>query len=37
VLKTHFDPNNIMNPGGTLGLDLSDEQRSKNWSKNLEV
>jgi alkyldihydroxyacetonephosphate synthase len=37
VLKTHFDPNNIMNPGGTLGLDLSDEQRSKKWSKNLEV
>jgi alkyldihydroxyacetonephosphate synthase len=22
VLKNHFDPNNIMNPGGTLGLDL---------------
>ncbi len=22
ALKTHFDPNNIMNPGGTLGLDL---------------
>ncbi len=21
-LKRHFDPNNIMNPGGTLGLDL---------------
>lgn len=21
TLKTHFDPNNIMNPGGTLGLD----------------
>jgi len=22
ALKNHFDPNNIMNPGGTLGLDL---------------
>jgi len=21
ALKNHFDPNNIMNPGGTLGLD----------------
>lgn len=37
ALKQHFDPNNIMNPGGTLGLDLSDEQRSKTWGKNLEV
>ncbi|WP_448521253.1 FAD-binding oxidoreductase [Pseudothermotoga sp.] len=24
ALKRHFDPNNIMNPGGTLALDLSD-------------
>ncbi|MEA5079524.1 MAG: FAD-binding oxidoreductase [Anaerolineaceae bacterium] len=35
-LKEHFDPNYIMNPGGTLGLDLSPEQKEKRWSKNLE-
>ena len=34
-LKAHFDPNNIMNPGGTLGLDMSAEQKEKRWSKNL--
>jgi len=22
ALKSHFDPNSIMNPGGTMGLDL---------------
>ncbi|MEG2290030.1 MAG: FAD-binding oxidoreductase [Clostridium sp.] len=27
VLKNHFDPNNIMNPGGTLGLDLKEEEK----------
>lgn len=27
VLKEHFDPNNIMNPGGTLGLDLSSDEK----------
>ena len=27
VLKHHFDPDNIMNPGGTLGLDLTEEQK----------
>jgi alkyldihydroxyacetonephosphate synthase len=35
VLKDHFDPKNIMNPGGTLGLDLSEEQREKKWGMNL--
>jgi len=27
ALKRHFDPDNIMNPGGTLGLDLPDEKK----------
>jgi len=27
ALKSHFDPNNIMNPGGTLGLNLPDEKK----------
>jgi alkyldihydroxyacetonephosphate synthase len=27
ALKRHFDPDNIMNPGGTLGLDLTDDQK----------
>lgn len=30
TLKKHFDPNNIMNPGGTLALDLPDDQRRDN-------
>jgi alkyldihydroxyacetonephosphate synthase len=27
ALKTHFDPDNLMNPGGTLGLDLEDREK----------
>lgn len=27
TLKKHFDPDNLMNPGGTLGLDLSEDQK----------
>ena len=27
ALKRHFDPDNIMNPGGTLGLDTPEEQK----------
>ena len=30
TLKKHFDPNNIMNPGGTLGLDLEDSEKRFN-------
>jgi alkyldihydroxyacetonephosphate synthase len=36
ALKQHFDPHNIMNPGGTLGLDMSGIQSEKKWSKELE-
>jgi len=31
TLKRHFDPENLMNPGGTLGLDMSSEQASRRW------
>ena len=27
ALKRHFDPHNIMNPGGTLALDLPDSEK----------
>ena len=27
ALKRHFDPKNVLNPGGTLALDLPDDQR----------
>ncbi|MGB4594868.1 MAG: FAD-binding oxidoreductase [Anaerolineaceae bacterium] len=36
VLKQHFDPRNIMNPGGTLGLDMNPEQAERRWSKDLK-
>jgi alkyldihydroxyacetonephosphate synthase len=29
ALKRHFDPENLMNPGGTLGLDLPDNERRR--------
>ena len=31
VLKNHFDPRGILNPGGTLGLDMTPEQAGKRW------
>ncbi len=37
LLKNHFDPNNIMNPGGTLGLDMSPAQKEKRWGKDIEA
>jgi alkyldihydroxyacetonephosphate synthase len=30
-LKQHFDPNYIMNPGGTLGFDMTESQENKIW------
>ena len=29
ALKKHFDPQDLMNPGGTLGLDMGPEDRRK--------
>lgn len=31
VLRDHFDPHHILNPGGTLGLDMSEIQKKKKW------
>jgi alkyldihydroxyacetonephosphate synthase len=31
VLRDHFDPHHVMNPGGTLGLDMSTTQKEKRW------
>ena len=36
ALKKHFDPQNILNPGGTLGLDMSVEQADKLWGFDLD-
>jgi alkyldihydroxyacetonephosphate synthase len=33
VLKDYFDPHHILNPGGTLGLDMIPEQAEKRWGK----
>jgi alkyldihydroxyacetonephosphate synthase len=30
ALKHHFDPRNIMNPGGQLGLDLDETLQRKS-------
>jgi alkyldihydroxyacetonephosphate synthase len=31
VLRDHFDAHHILNPGGTLGLDMSEAQSKKKW------
>jgi alkyldihydroxyacetonephosphate synthase len=31
VLRDHFDPRHVMNPGGTLALDMTPEQKGKRW------
>ncbi len=31
ALKQHFDPHAILNPGGTLGLDMTPVQQQKRW------
>jgi alkyldihydroxyacetonephosphate synthase len=36
TLKQYFDPHAIMNPGGTLGLDMTSEQASKRWGFQVE-
>ncbi|MDR2571768.1 MAG: FAD-binding oxidoreductase [Oscillospiraceae bacterium] len=33
ALKNHFDPNNIMNPGGTLGFDLEENEKRFSHEK----
>ncbi|HSV85316.1 MAG TPA: FAD-binding oxidoreductase [Levilinea sp.] len=36
AIKRYFDPHDILNPGGTLGLDMRLEQRAKIWGLELE-
>lgn len=33
TLKPYFDPHHVLNPGGTLGLDMTAEQAAKRWGK----
>lgn len=35
-VKEYLDPNNILNPGGTLGLDMCETQKNKKWSMGLD-
>jgi alkyldihydroxyacetonephosphate synthase len=36
AIKRYFDPHGILNPGGTLGLDMLPEQRAKMWGFELD-
>ncbi len=31
ALKSYFDPAGLMNPGGTLGLDMNEAQQARRW------
>gem|GEM_PF-5877679 len=37
LLKVYFYFGIIMNPGGTLGMDMTSAQREKRWGKDLEA
>ena len=37
ALKQHFDPDNLMNPGGTLGLDLPEDQKRDFINKKIRL
>ncbi len=36
-LKEYFDPNHILNPGGTLAFDMDEQQAGKKWGTEYDV